>query len=92
MLQTKTDRQCHQCEETVENIISACPITGKERYIKGHDIVCAQLHFNICNEIGVKLDNKHWFDHVPKSVERCHEGKVAILWNQQLRTSRYSYQ
>jgi len=31
--------------------------------------VCAQLHFNICKETGVKLDNKHWYDHVPKSVE-----------------------
>jgi len=32
--------------------------------------VCAQLHFNICKEIGVKLDNKYWYDHVPKSVEQ----------------------
>ena len=24
----------------------------------------AQLHLNIYNEIGVKLDNKNWFDHV----------------------------
>jgi hypothetical protein len=28
-------------------------------------------HFNICKEIEVrvKIDNKHWYDHVPKSVE-----------------------
>jgi len=25
-------------------------------------MVCAQLHFNIYMEIGVKLDNKFWFD------------------------------
>jgi len=23
-------------------------------------IIITQLHFNICKEIGVKLDNKHW--------------------------------
>jgi len=28
--------------------------------------VCAQMHFNICEEIGVKLDNKYRYDHVPK--------------------------
>ena len=35
-----------------------------------------------------KIDNKHWYDHVPKSVETCHEGKLNMLWNQQVRTHR----
>jgi hypothetical protein len=47
--------------------------------------VCAQLHFNIYKEIGVKLGNKGWFDHVPKLVETSHEGKVIIVWSQHLR-------
>jgi hypothetical protein len=52
--------------------------------------VCAQLHFNICKEIAVKLDNKHRYDYVPKSksVETSHEDKVTILWNQKVRTYR----
>jgi len=33
---------------------------------------------NICKEIGVKLDNKHWYDRVPNSVETRHEGKVTV--------------
>jgi len=40
-----------------------------------------QLHFNICKEMGVQLNIKHWYDHVPKSVEISHEGKVTTLWN-----------
>ena len=72
----------------MEHIISPCPILAKEQYIKRHDRVCAQLHFNICKEIGVKLDNKHWYDHVPNSVKMSHEGKVTILWNNQVRTDR----
>ena len=36
----------------------------------------------------VKLDNKQWYDHVPKSVKMGHEGKVIILWNQQVWTDR----
>ena len=37
----------------------------QQQRIEKHDKVCAQLHFNICNEIGVKLDNEPLYDHVP---------------------------
>jgi hypothetical protein len=50
--------------------------------------VCAQLHFNICNGTGVQLDKKHWYEHVPKSVETNKGVKVTILWNQQVQTDR----
>jgi hypothetical protein len=39
-------------------------------------------------KIRVKLDSKHWYDHVPKSFETVHEDKFAILWNQQVQTDR----
>jgi len=64
------------------------PNIGKRTIHKRHDRVCAQLHFNICKERGVKLNNKHWYDHVPKSVEISHEGKVTTLRNQQMQTDR----
>ena len=50
--------------------------------------MCAQLHFNICKEIGVQLDKKHCNEHVPKSVETSKGGKVTILWNQHVQTDR----
>jgi len=62
--------------KTIDHIISASPILAKEQYIKRHDRVCAQLHFNICKETGVHLDKKHWYEHVPKSVETSQGGKV----------------
>jgi hypothetical protein len=62
--------------------------TGKRQYIKWHDRVSAQLHFNICKETGVQLDKKHWYEHVPKSVETNQGGKVTLLWNQQVQTDR----
>ena len=48
----------------------------------------AQIHFNICKEIGVQLDKRHWYEHVPKSVVTNQGGKVTILWNQQVQTDR----
>jgi len=68
----ETDSQfsiCQQCDEAVEHIISACPILAAEQYVKHHDTVCAQLHFNTCKEKGIKLYNEHWYDRVPNSVE-----------------------
>jgi hypothetical protein len=58
-------RSCHESEETADYIMSACPILAKEQYIKLHDRVCTQLHFSICKETGVKLDNELWYEHVP---------------------------
>ena len=48
----------------------------------------AQTHFNICKEIGVQLDKKHWYEHVPKSVVTNQGRKGTILWNQQVQTDR----
>jgi hypothetical protein len=50
--------------------------------------VCAQLYFNIWKEIGLKLDNKHWCDHVPKLMQSSAEGKVRGLRNPQVQTDR----
>ena len=50
------------------------------KYTKRHDKVWGQPHFNICKETGVQLDKKHWYEHVPKSVETSQGGKVTIFW------------
>jgi hypothetical protein len=68
--------------------MSVCPVLAKEQYIKRHDRVCAQLHFNICKELGIKLDSELWYDHVPKSIDTSQVGKVTILWYQQVQTDR----
>jgi len=37
---------------------------------------------------GYNWTKKHWYEHVPKSVETGQGGNVAILWNQQVQTNR----
>jgi len=91
ILNTETDSKCRLCkkfDETIDHIISACPILAKEQYIKRHDRVCAQLHFNPCKETGIQFGKKRWYEHTPKSVETSQGGKVNILWNQQVQTDR----
>ena len=90
-MNTETDSKCRLCQqfdETVDQIISACPILAKEQYIKRCDKVCAHLHFNLCKKTGVQLDKKHWYEHVAKLVETSQGAKVTILWNQQVKTDR----
>ena len=76
MLRAVTDGKCGLCPQYDEiiDIISACTILAKEQYIKRHDSVCAQLALNICNEMGIKLGNEHWYENAPKLIERSHEG------------------
>jgi hypothetical protein len=79
----RANAECKQFDETVERIISACPILAKEQYIQRHDTVCAELHCNMCKEMGGKLNNKQLYDHVPKLVQTGQEPNVNVLWNQQ---------
>jgi len=91
ILNTETDikcRLCQQFDDTTDHVISTCPMVAKQQYIKRHDRVCAQLHFNICKETAVQLDRKQRYEHVPKYVETSEGGKVTILWNQQVQTDR----
>jgi hypothetical protein len=72
ILNTETDGKCRLCQqfdETIDHTVPACPILAKEQYLIRLDGVCAQLQFNICKDTGVQLDKKHWYEHVPKSVE-----------------------
>jgi hypothetical protein len=85
ILQQVANVDCKQFDETVEHIISPCPVLATEQGIKRHVRVCAELHCNICREIGGKLDHKQLYDRVPKLVQTGHEGMVAILWNEQCR-------
>lgn len=60
----------------------------QKQYIKIHYTVCAQLHFNICKEIGVKLATQHWYERVGNLVEISHKVKVTILRDRQVKTDK----
>jgi hypothetical protein len=91
MRQQTALHQCAQCwqqyDETADCITSACPVLATEQYVKRHDTVRAQLHFNIRKELGVTLD-EHWCERVLKLVDRSCESKLTILLNQQVKTNR----
>ena len=62
--------------------------TGKRTVHKKTRYSVCKATLNICKETAVKLDKRHWYEHVPKSVETNQGDKVTILWNQQIQTDR----
>jgi hypothetical protein len=55
------------------------PSNGKEQYVKRYGRVFAQLHFNTCKEMGLKLDKGRWYKQVTKSAETSSASKATLL-------------
>jgi len=53
---------------------------AEEQYIKRHDRLCAEMHFNIRKGIGVNLENELWYEHVPILVDTSHDDRESVLW------------
>ena len=69
--------------DAAEHFISTCSTHAKVKYMKRRARVCAEIHCNIRKGIGVKLDNKHWNDHIPKLVKTSYQIEFTIFWNQE---------
>jgi len=70
----------------MDHFISACLILAKQQCIQRRDRVYAELHCTTCNRIAVTFDKQHWYQHIPESLERIYDGKVTVLWNQQVKS------
>lgn len=78
-------RLCDKFAETVDHIISGCPILAPNEYQNRHDRVAQYLHWKICQHYGAKHAN-HWYEHKPEPVV---ETKTAtILWDFPINTDR----
>ena len=83
-----TDPKCRLCDkfvETIDHIVSGCPILAANEYQNRHDRVAQYLHWKICQHYGAK-HAKHWYEHKPEPVV---ETKIAtILWDFPINTDR----
>ena len=89
ILKTSADPKCRLCKvepETIQHIMSACPILAKKEYLERHDAVASCLHWNVCKYYNLKVAEK-WYEHMPAPVTESE--KVTIIWNMQLQTDRY---
>jgi len=88
IIKSTNDDRCRVCRlypETVQHLLSACPILAGREYVERHDNVCRELHHEILKTYHFRTEEK-WYRHNPKAV---YENDMAtILWNMQIQTDR----
>ncbi|XP_063585357.1 uncharacterized protein LOC134762740 [Penaeus indicus] len=88
ILKNGTNEKCRFCDthkETIDHLISGCPVLATNEYKNRHDRVGKYLHWTICNSYNIKTC-EHWYEHKPEPVV---EGENAtLLWDFSIHTDR----
>ena len=82
------DPKCRFCNlqtETIDHIVSGCPVLAPTEYRDRHDKVGKYLHWKICRHYQIATADR-WYEHQPDPVS---EGKdVTVLWDFTIHTDR----
>ena len=78
-------RYCHEKQETIDHLVSGCPVLAKSEYILRHNKVAQHLHWQICKHYNIKVNDK-WYEHeTPPVTESEH---ATIMWDFAIQTDR----
>ena len=75
--------------ETIDHLISGCPILAKHEHLERHNKICQYLHCNISREYGLNRLANEWYDHVLRPVTPA--GSCTVLYDQQIHTDRTDF-
>lgn len=81
-------RYCKDKDETIDHIMSACPVLAKEEYLHRHNNVCTQIHYNICENYGCDVEVDKWYKHKPRSICLSKDKETRILYDEPVQTDR----
>ncbi|XP_063591903.1 uncharacterized protein LOC134768991 [Penaeus indicus] len=88
ILKNGANEKCRFCDthkETIDHLISGCPVLAPNECKNRHDRVGQYLHWTICNSYNIKTC-EHWYEHKPEPVV---EGENAtLLWDFSIHTDR----
>ena len=88
IMKTSNDPKCRFCKEyveTVDHLISGCPLLAKKDYITRHNNVAQYVHWKICQHYGFNVSDR-WYEHLTPPVV---ENQLAtILWDYSIQTDR----
>ena len=79
-------RMCYKQSETIDHIALGCEVLAKSDYIDRHNKAAAYIHWNICNDLGVKTSEK-WYEHKPDTVTDT--DTHTVLWDMAVNTDRH---
>ena len=87
-MKTSSDPQCRYCNqycETIDHLISGCPVLAKREYLIRHNKVAQYVHWNICKHYGLHTTDK-WYEHETPPVRE--NSKAVVLWDFSIQTDR----
>ena len=65
--------------------MAGCPELAKTEYLHRHDKAASYLHWNICKELNINVEEK-WYEHEPQTV--IERDNITILWDMPIQTDR----
>ena len=89
ILKQPVDANCRLCKmhaETVDHIVSACPVLAPNEYTWRHDRIGQYIHLELCKFYNIETQSKEWYNHKPEDVAANND--VVILWNVPIITDR----
>jgi len=67
---------CQEHEESIQHLLSGCPVLAFTSYLRRHSMVARVLHWH---RFKLPLPAKYWYDHQPLPV--VENNSVKILWD-----------
>jgi len=72
-------RICGQAEETILQLLSACPVQAGTTYVHGHNLVAHAVHYHLCQHFLLPFTAKLWLSHNPLPV--CENSTMKLPWD-----------
>ena len=76
-------RICGPYQGTIDHIVAGCPELAKTEYLHRHDKAASYLHWNMCKELNINVEEK-WYEHELQTVTE--RDNITILWDMPIQT------
>ena len=78
-------RFCNKFQETIDHLVSGCPILALKEYLIRHNKVAKYIHWKLCQNYGIQVQ-ENWYEHEPAPV--MENNQATILWDFSIRTDK----
>ena len=81
-------RMCYKGSETIDHIASGFEVLVDAEYIIRHYKAAAYLHWNTCNDLGIRT-SENWYEHQPDTVTVTNTETYTVLRDMTVQTDEH---
>ena len=85
MVLTQKCRVCDKHTETIDHLVSGCPVLAPTEYLNRHDRLVQYIHWYLCENVFLPHE-RNWCEHEPPKV--IENKNATILWDFDIHTDR----